>query len=157
MPNEQIAIEVSIVVDSTTARVPTPQWFPGEGVRDDILYGAFHVGRSIMSGRAIVAGAIGARNVYIDYPPVPRYALQNEVEALYERIARLEAAALVEPEALRDITKEQATEEIRTLFSEGEIIYMSDVAERLNLPDELVVEICLELAADGELNRRDNP
>ena len=69
----------------------------------------------------------------------------------------LEALPVDEPEALRDITKEQATEEIRTLFSEGEIIYMSDVAERLNLPDELVVEICLELAADGELNRRDNP
>ena len=64
--------------------------------------------------------------------------------------------ALTEPEPLRDITREEAREEIRALFSEGEIIYMSDVASRLNLPDELVVELCLELADEGELKRRDN-
>ena len=57
---------------------------------------------------------------------------------------------------LRDIPKEQAKEEIRQLYSTGETIYMSEVADRLQLPDELVVEICLELQAEGVLTPNDD-
>jgi hypothetical protein len=151
MPNEEV---IAIASDSTTARVRPPHWSPGDrshAIQYTLLAG-YAMSTAIAAGTIIPA--IG--NLYIDYPPVPRYVLQGELEALYERIAALEALAVAEPEPFRDISREEAREEIRTLFSGGEIIYMSDVAERLNLPDELVVEICLELAAEGELNRRDD-
>ena len=164
MPNKEIAVEVSVLTDSTTVRVPTP-WSPGErqdtqynmlgerqGIRYNMMLAGARLSTAVYSGMAIAAGG----GIAFVHEPLPRYALQAEVESLYERIAALEALAIAEPEPLRNISREEAREEIRELFSGGEIIYMSDVAERLNLPDELVVEICLELATEGELNRRDD-
>ena len=163
MPNEEIeTIEVSVVADSTTAGA---HWSPGErqDVHNDMLGGRQGVQYHMMLAGARLSTAIysgmviaGGGGIAYVHEPLPRYALQAEVESLYERIAALEALAIEEPEPLRDIPKEQAREEIRALYSEGGTIYMSDVADRLNLPDEMVVEICLELADAGELNQRDN-
>ena len=159
MPDEQFAI-----MSGSTDRLPRPYWLPDAGhwnlgdVGDrEFQYNVLERGGVVILGGGISGTVIaGSGEINIRYAPVPRYALQNEVEALYERIAALEAQAIAEPEPLREIPKDQAREEIRALFSEGGIIYMSDVADRLNLPDELVVEICLELEGAGELNRRDN-
>ncbi len=84
--------------------------------------------------------------------------LLREIEHLKARVATLEQASKEEEEVitLRDIPKEQAKEEIRQLYSTGETIYMSEVADRLQLPDELVVEICLELQAEGVLTPNDD-
>lgn len=52
---------------------------------------------------------------------------------------------------LRELTKEEATEEIRNLFRKGETLYYSDIAEKLGLDLEQVVEICNELVGKGEI------
>jgi hypothetical protein len=79
-------------------------------------------------------------------------ALQRRLEALETRISKLEAVA---PEAkvivLREITREEAKREIRGLFASGEILDYEDIVERLQLDLELVVTICGELMAEGEI------
>lgn len=50
---------------------------------------------------------------------------------------------------VRDITKEEAKEEIRELFSKGKTLYYSDVVKELGLDLELVVEACNELEREG--------
>jgi phosphatidate phosphatase PAH1 len=57
---------------------------------------------------------------------------------------------------LREISKKEAEKEIRKLFSEGQDLYYSDIAERLRLDLQLVVEICNELQNRGEIKVNDN-
>jgi len=52
---------------------------------------------------------------------------------------------------LREISKKEAKEEIKQLFSSGRTLYYSDIAEELRLDLELVVDICHELQESGEL------
>lgn len=53
----------------------------------------------------------------------------------------------------RDISREQAKEEIKTYFSnkDKKLVYLSDIMEALNLSYELVAEICQELKTTGEI------
>jgi hypothetical protein len=89
-------------------------------------------------------------------------ALEQKVEAL--RIAIEDQSEVLkaafqttEPAMLRTISRAQAKNEIQTLFaSAGEtILYMSEIADRLNLPDSLVVELCTELLQEGEIKVND--
>ena len=79
-------------------------------------------------------------------------ALQQRLEALETRISRLESVA---PEAkvivLREITREQANQEIRELFASGDVLDYEGIVERLHLDLELVVAICDELIREGEI------
>jgi len=50
---------------------------------------------------------------------------------------------------LRSIDRKEAMKEIQELFKEGETLYYSDIAERLKLDLELVVDICNELESNG--------
>ncbi len=83
--------------------------------------------------------------------------MRTEIDELRTRVTTLEHLVdgkdgeQAEPPPPRDIPREQAMEEIRSLFSGGRVWYMSDIAERLNLPDELVIDICNELRAKREL------
>ena len=52
---------------------------------------------------------------------------------------------------LRKISKEEAEKEILELFSRGQVLYYSDIAERLRLDLKLVVEICNELQSKGKI------
>jgi len=85
--------------------------------------------------------------------------LEVEVKALKIRVEQLEASAEEAQEedvvVIRTVERDQAKDEIRTLFQSGEILFMSEVAERLNLPDELVVELCMELREEGEIQVND--
>jgi hypothetical protein len=56
---------------------------------------------------------------------------------------------------LREISKKEAEKEIRKLFSEGQVLYYSDIAERLGLNLQLVVEICNKLQNRGEIKVSD--
>lgn len=56
---------------------------------------------------------------------------------------------------LKEMTKEEATSEIRRLFSTGKTYYYSDLAEELGLPLRTIVEICRELQANGEIGLDD--
>lgn len=53
----------------------------------------------------------------------------------------------------RDISKDQAQEEIKAFFaSKGDkLIYLDDIMEALDLKYEVVSEICLELEESGEI------
>jgi len=57
---------------------------------------------------------------------------------------------------LREITREEAKAEIINLFSEGQTLYYSDIATKLRLDLELVVDICNELMSEGEVSVADS-
>ena len=81
------------------------------------------------------------------------YALRESVRAIEERLAILEAAIPSERTiVLREVTRDQAREEIRSLFSTGRTLYYSDIAQELGLDLETVVDLCRELQSDGEID-----
>ncbi len=79
--------------------------------------------------------------------------LQKRVLNLEKQLQELrEDRAIEKTIILREVTKEEARREIQALFaSTNETLYYSDVAERLSLGLELVVEICRELREKGEI------
>ena len=84
---------------------------------------------------------------------IENYALRERIQAVEERLAHIEATIPRERIiTLQEISKEEAKEEIRNLFSTGRTIYYSDIAEELRLDLEMVVEICNELQESGEIS-----
>ncbi|MDP3061776.1 MAG: hypothetical protein Q8O40_00985 [Chloroflexota bacterium] len=81
--------------------------------------------------------------------------LESRVQELEREVAelktRLEAQEEEEVIVLRDISREQAKDEIRVLFKAGETLYYSDIVRRLGLDVSLVVELCDELESEGEV------
>ena len=57
---------------------------------------------------------------------------------------------------LREISREQAKQEIQQLFSSGRTLYYSDIAEELGLDLELTVDICRELQESKEIKVDEN-
>ena len=89
--------------------------------------------------------------------------LLKEVADLQERVMVLEAgffnvAADKLPEIIeiREIGREQAKSEIVDLFATGETLYYSDIADRLLLDYEMVIEICRELESEGAIGVDDD-
>jgi len=79
------------------------------------------------------------------------------VSDLAHRIETLEKKQEEDVIVLREITRDEAKGEIKYLFSEGHTLYYSDVATKLRLDLELVVEICNELINEGEIGIADSP
>ena len=68
------------------------------------------------------------------------------------RLSRLEESTLsAQTIVLREMDREQAVEEIKGLFASGEVLYYSEIVERLGIDLEVVVNICDELMADGQI------
>lgn len=85
------------------------------------------------------------------------YALRERIRAVEERLANIEATIPEERVIiLREVSKEEAEKDILELFSQGQILYYSDIAEQLGLDLQLVVEICNELQSKGEIELVDN-
>lgn len=79
-------------------------------------------------------------------------SLRQEIEQIKQKLSELEERITEEKViVLREISREEAKEEIRQLFSSGRTLYYSDIAEELRLDLELVVDICRELQESGEL------
>lgn len=79
--------------------------------------------------------------------------LEQRVGALEKRVASLEAVSPVEKViVLRELSKEEAKKEILELFTKEDSLYYSDIAEKLSLDLKLVVDICNELQAAGEIH-----
>jgi len=79
-------------------------------------------------------------------------SLRKEVEQIKQKLAELEERMPKEKViVLREISREQAKQEIQRLFSSGRTLYYSDIAEELSLALELVVDICQELQDSGEV------
>lgn len=52
---------------------------------------------------------------------------------------------------LRDVTREELKNEIKNLFSNGQTLYFSDIAEQLRVDLKSVVDVCRELQENGEI------
>ncbi|MBA7612074.1 hypothetical protein ES703_19308 [subsurface metagenome] len=77
-------------------------------------------------------------------------ALQEELKQAKQRLAELESRISGEEViVIREITREEAKQEIQQLFQSGRTLYYSDIARELKLDLELVVEICNELRESG--------
>ena len=82
--------------------------------------------------------------------PVMKYLLlQEELKKVKQRLLELENREKII--VLRELTREEAKEEIRQLFKSGRTLYYSDVAEELKLDLKLVVDICRELQESNEI------
>jgi len=80
------------------------------------------------------------------------FALREELRQARQKLAELEnRPSGEEVMVVRDITEEEAKEEIRQLFSKGQTQYYSDIVKELGLDLELVVEVCNELESEGVL------
>jgi len=79
-------------------------------------------------------------------------SLIEELEKVKQRLSELENKdSGGKPIMLRDITREEAREEIRQLFKSGRTLYFSDIADELALDLRLVVDICRELQENKEI------
>ena len=79
--------------------------------------------------------------------------LRQEVEQIKQRLSELEERTPGEKViVLKEISMEEAKEEIRQLFSSGRTLYYSDIAKELRLDLEVVVDICNELQESGEIS-----
>ena len=56
---------------------------------------------------------------------------------------------------LREISRDEAKAEIERLFAEGKTVYYSDIAKKLRIDLELVVDICEELFKEGKIRIAD--
>ena len=77
-------------------------------------------------------------------------SLERKLAHVEQRLAELEAKEKVI--VLKEITKEEAKEEIRQLFTNGRTLYYSDIVMELSLDLEMVVDICKELQKSGEIS-----
>ena len=84
--------------------------------------------------------------------PLPQWfimkhlALQEELKQTKQRLLELESRVSGEEViVIREITREEAKQEIQQLFESGRTLYYSDIARELQLDLELVVGICNEL------------
>ena len=78
--------------------------------------------------------------------------LRDEIRRIEERLVNIETSL---PKnnviILRELTRDQAKNEIKKLFSRGKTLYYSDISQQLGLDLELVVDICNELQKSGEI------
>ena len=79
-------------------------------------------------------------------------ALQEELKQAKQRLAELESRISGEEViVIREITREEAEQEIQQLFQSGRTLYYSDIAEELKLDLKLVVDICREFQENKEI------
>ena len=78
-------------------------------------------------------------------------ALRSVETGLTSVDALISTRPWVDSVEVRDISRQQAKEEIRDLFLSGQTLYYSDIAEGLQIELPLVVELCRELQDEGEI------
>lgn len=84
------------------------------------------------------------------------YLLRQRIQAIEERLANIETTIPREEViVLREIGRDEAKMEIERLFAEGETLYYSDIAKKLRIDLELVVDICEELFGEGKVRIAD--
>jgi hypothetical protein len=84
-------------------------------------------------------------------------ALKRAVKKIEKRLASLEASIPVQKTiVLREISKEQAKIEIQDLFSRGDILYYSDIAEKLRIDLSMAVDLCNEMQTEGVIEKVDD-
>ena len=83
--------------------------------------------------------------------------LRRKIEQIKQRLTELVRRMTEEKvSVLREISREQAKQEIQQLFSSGRTLYYSNIAGELRLGLQLVVGICRELEKNGEVKVDEN-
>lgn len=79
--------------------------------------------------------------------------LQSNLESVSERVNQLEAALGMTVIDIRDVTDRVAKREIKAFYEahHGDVIYPDDVANELSLDVLQTIQICRELAEEGEI------
>ena len=75
--------------------------------------------------------------------------MREELERVKQRLAEIENRE--EAIVLREMTREEAKQEIRQIFQSGRTLYYSDIANELALDLRLVVDVCRELQENKEI------
>lgn len=98
---------------------------------------------------------LGAFSLDYRYPAnleMENAQLRQEIEGIKDILSnimdRLPQEKVV---VLREISKDQAKNEVKQLFSSGRTLYYSDIAQELGIDLELVVSLCKELEEEGEI------
>lgn len=79
-------------------------------------------------------------------------SLRKQISVIRKKLTDIEERIPEEKVViLREVSKEEAKQEVRTLFAGDRTLYYSDIAEELQLDLRLVVEICHELEEAGEI------
>ena len=129
----------------------------GESVgfpEEDIKQKAREITQMTQATRVIINMPSNTWGAVVDFPSLAaeNISLGREIEQIQRRLADLEKRMPEEKViVLREISREQAEQEIQQLFSSGRTLYYSDIAEELRLDLELVVDICRELEENGEV------
>jgi hypothetical protein len=88
----------------------------------------------------------------LDATNIVTRSINKRIESLEEKMKSIEEILPQKKTIiLREITREDAKVEIEELFKRGNILYYSDIAEKLRIDLELVVEICEELVKEGKV------
>ncbi len=88
----------------------------------------------------------------VSYLAVENASLRQEIEHIKDMLSKImdripEEKVII----LQEMSREDAKQEIKRLFSEGKTLYYSDIAVELRLDLELIVDICNELQEQGEI------
>lgn len=132
----------------------------------DLPTASAEVPEEYIRGRARLAqsltvqiSAVGTRGPVIDPMTLAteNILLRKQIELINHKLAKLEDRLPEEKViVLREMSREQAQDEIIQLFSSGKTLYYSDIAEELQLDLELVVDICRELQENGKIEVDEN-
>lgn len=106
------------------------------------------VSRAMALASGIISPALEEENAQLR---LENYSLREKIKAIEERISNIETEHEENVVVLREITRENAKEEIANLFSEGKTLYYSDIARELRLDLQLVVELANELIEEGKV------
>jgi len=97
---------------------------------------------------------IGYAGIPITRPLHPRFVLEyfsmrEELRQVKQRLVELENRESVI--VLKELTREEAKEEIEKLFKSEQTLYYSDIVKELGIDLETVVDICNELMESGSV------
>ena len=78
---------------------------------------------------------------------------RERIEELERNVAKLQGAVSLDRPAPRKLSKAQAKNEIRAYFAQhdGQVVYPSDIAEKLNLDYDSVLAAINELEKEGKI------
>lgn len=80
------------------------------------------------------------------------FNMKAEIVRLKDKVAELEGGSSGEGEiVIKELSREEAKEEIKQLFHSDRTLYYSDIVKELGLDLEMVVDICDELQKSKEI------
>lgn len=105
-----------------------------------------------LSGEFAYAEGVTTAIPPTSYLELENASLRQEIEHIKNMVSQIiDKLPQERVIVLREISREDAKQDIKRLFSKGKTHYYSDIAMELRLDLELVVDICNELQEKGEI------